>query len=224
MKHMMKKVLALVLGCALGLGVLAGCGSSFSADGLVKGNLDLIYLNQYTDEYLKSVDMTAEEADAEYEAGIDVEVEYFASYFDIVLDACDDTIETQLTEMYHRIYGHSKYEVGGVSKSGDTYLVQLTVYPIDIMQKVKDEDAESFITDWSARLENGEFDPEDPDYETKLETAWAQAIIDMMNARIDTIGYLEPQTISVQVNKNENDLYTIDDSDFSRIDSLIIQY
>lgn len=224
MKHMMKKALALVLGCALGLGVLAGCGSSFSADGLVKGNLDLIYLNQYTEDYLKSVDMTAEEADAEYEAGIAVEVEYFASYFDIVLDACDATIESQLTEMYHRIYDHSKYEVGGVSKNGDTFLVQLTVYPIDIMQKVQEEDAEGFINDWSARLESGEFDPEDADYETKLETAWAQAIIDMMNARIDTIGYLEPQTISVQVNKNENDLYVINDSDFSRIDSLIIQY
>lgn len=224
MKHIVKKVLALALGCVLGLGVLAGCGSSFSADGLVKGNLDLIYLNQYTDDYLKSVDMTAEEADAEYEAGIAVEVEYFASYFDIVLDACDETIEPQLIEMYHRIYDASKYEVGGVSKNGDTFLVQLTVYPIDIMQKVQEEDAEGFISDWSARLESGEFDPEDPDYETKLETAWAQAIIDMMNARIGSIGYLEPQTVSIQVNKNENDLYTIDENDFSRIDSLIIQY
>lgn len=224
MNRIVKKLLALALGCALGLGVLTGCGNTFTADALVQGNLDLIYLNQYNDDYLNIVSMTAEEANAQYEEGIAMEVQYFADYYDIVLDACDETIEPQLAEMYRQIYSHSKYEVGSVSKNGETFLVQLTVYPMDIMQKVQNEDAEGFVADWSARLEGGEFDPEAPDYETKLETAWAQAIIDMVKGRIDTIGYLEPQTISVQVNKNEQDLYVIDDGDFSRIDSLIIQY
>lgn len=221
MKHTMKKALALLLGAMLCLGVLAGCGSSFSADGLVKGNLDLIYLNQYTDEYLKSVDLTADEADAEYEAGIAVEVEYFASYFELVLESCDETIEPQLTEMYHQIYDHSKYEIGGVSKNGDTYLVEVTIYPIDIMQKVLDEDVEGFLADWTARMEAGEIDAND---ESALETAWAQGIIDMVTARIATIGYLEPETISVQVVKDADGVYAIADSDFSRIDGLIISY
>ena len=42
-----------VISAVLCLGVLSGCGSSFSATDLVKGNLDLIYLNQYTDTYLR---------------------------------------------------------------------------------------------------------------------------------------------------------------------------
>ena len=46
----------------------------------------------------------------------------------------------------------------------------------------------------------------------------------MVSARIDSIGYLDPQTISVQVVKGEDNVYVIDDSDFSRIDSLIIAY
>ena len=46
----------------------------------------------------------------------------------------------------------------------------------------------------------------------------------MVSARIDSIGYLDPQTISVQGVKGEDNVYVIDDSDFNRIDSLIIAY
>ncbi len=52
MKRTLKKLLALALSAAVCAGLLAGCGS-FSASDLVKSNLDLIYLDQYTDDYLK---------------------------------------------------------------------------------------------------------------------------------------------------------------------------
>lgn len=219
MKHNVKKLLALALSAVLCLGVLSGCGSSFSATDLVKGNLDLIYLNQYTDEYLKSVDLTKDEANQQYEDGIAVEVEYFCNYFSVVLDYCDDTIEPQITDLYHQIYEHSKFEVGGESKNGDTYLVELTVYPIDIMQKVMDEDSETITATWEEMNAAGGLDTEEA-----YETAWAQLIIDTVSARVESIGYLEPQTISVQVTKGSDNLYTIDSNDFSRIDGLIIAY
>lgn len=99
--------------------------------------------------------------------------------------------------------------------------MQLTVYPIDIFQKVNDEDSEAFLADMQKRAEAGEFvNMTDDEYEV----VWAQAIIDMVSARIDSIGYLDPQTISVQVVKGEDNVYVIDDSDFNRIDSLIISY
>ncbi len=219
MKHNVKKLLALALSAVLCLGVLSGCGSSFSATDLVKGNLDLIYLNQYTDEYLKSVDLTKDEANQQYEDGIAVEVEYFCNYFSVVLDYCDDTIEPQITDLYHQIYEYSKFEVGGESKNGDTYLVELTVYPIDIMQKVMEEDSETITATWEEMNAAGGLDTEEA-----YETAWAQLIIDTVSARVGSIGYLEPQTISVQVTKGADNLYTIDSNDFSRIDGLIIAY
>ena len=221
MRRNLKKVLAIALAAVLCLGVLAGCGSSFSADGLVKGNLDLIYLNQYTDSYLKSVGLTKEEANQQYEDGIAVEVSSFANYFNIELDTCDESIETEIADLYRRIYSYSKYEVGGVSKNGDTYLVELTIYPIDIMRTVMSEDVEAFGEDWQARGAAGEFDEMT---EEEFETAWAESIIDMVKARVTTIGYLEPETISVQVAKSDAGLYTISENDFNRIDSLIIDY
>lgn len=220
MKKAMKKGLALVLSVLMCVGILTSCGNSFSAGDLVQGNLDLIYLNKYTDEYLEKVGLTKEEADAQYEQGIDVEVDFFCEYFSIVEESCDESIHQQIVDLYHTIYKNAKYEVGGVSKNGDTYLVELTVYPIDTIQKVMLEDADAFSESWKQRVESGEFEGLD---DSALETAWAQAVIDMVSARAATVGYGEPQTISVQVVNGANG-YVIDDKDFGRIDALIIAY
>lgn len=214
------KVMALALAAALCLGLLSGCGS-FSASELVKSNLDLIYLDQYSDDYLKKVGLDKEQAEQQYEGGLEVEAEYFADLFSIELDTCGDEVLQQIIDLYRQIYTHSKYEVGTESRSGDTYLVQLTVYPIDIFQKVADEDTDSFWENMQTRADAGEFaDMTDEEYED----VWAQAVIDMVAARIDSIDYLDPQTISVQVVKDDDGVYSIDTSDFNRIDSLMIAY
>ena len=214
------KVMALALAAALCLGLRSGCGS-FSASELVKSNLDLIYLDQYSDDYLKKVGLDKEQAEQQYEGGLEMEAEYFADLFSIELDTCGDEVRQQIIDLYRQIYTHSKYEVGTESRSGDTYLVQLTVYPIDIFQKVADEDTDSFWENMQTRADAGEFaDMTDEEYEV----AWAQAVIDMVAARIDSIDYLDPQTISVQVVKDDDGVYSIDTSDFNRIDSLMIAY
>ena len=98
MKRTLKKLLALALSAAVCVGLLAGCGS-FSASDLVKSNLDFIYLDQYTDDYLKKVDLTKEEAHQQYEQGIQMEVQAFASYFNIDLDLCDSSISDEIADL-----------------------------------------------------------------------------------------------------------------------------
>lgn len=222
MKKTMKKGLALVLSALMCVGILTSCGNSFSAGDLVQGNLDLIYLNKYTDDYLEKVQLTKEEADAQYEQGIDVEVDFFCEYFSIVQESCDESIRDQIVELYHTLYQNAKYEIGGVSKNGDTYLVELTVYPIDTIRKVMTEDSEAFAEEWTERLEAGEFEGMS-DGDPELETAWAQAVIDMVKARTASVGYGDPQTISVQVVNGDNG-YIIDSKDFGRIDAMMIDY
>lgn len=222
MKKAIKKGLALVLSALMCVGILTGCGSSFSAGDLVQGNLDLIYRNKCTDEYLEQVGMTMGEVNAQYEQGIDMEAEFFCEYFSIVEDSCDESIHQQIVDLYRTMYQSAKYEVGGVSKNGDTYLVELTIYPIDTIHKVMTEDADAFSTAWAERISSGEFEGLS-DGDPALETAWAQAVIDMVNARLAEISYGEPQTISVQV-VNSGSGYGIDDQDFARIDALMIDY
>ena len=213
-------MLALVLGAAVCAGLLTGCGSSIFASELVKNNLDAIYLDQYTYDFLKRIDMTKEEAHQQYEQGIQTEVQFFANYFDIDLDLCDSSISDEITDLYHQIYPHSKYEVGDTSINGETYLVSLTVYPIDVIDQAMAHSTE-FGENWQERIDSGEFDNMT---EAQAEEAWANAIIDLVSAQLDSIGYLEPQTISVQCVKDDDGFYYIDSSDFKRIDALMIDY
>lgn len=46
----------------------------------------------------------------------------------------------------------------------------------------------------------------------------------MVNEHVSSIGYLDAQTISVQVLQDDEGLYSMDEDDFSRIDGYIIQY
>ncbi len=202
------------------LGVLSGC-SSFSAADLVKNNLDLIYLDQYSDEYLKKVNLDKAQAEQQYQEGLNVEADVFANLFNIELDSCDDAVKEKILALYRQIYSHSKYEVGTESRNGDTYLVQLTVYPIDIFAKVIEEDVEEFGNTMQSREAAGEFaDLTDAEFEA----VWAQAVIDMVSGHLNSIGYLDAQTISVQVVQDDDGAYSIDSSDFQRIDSLMIAY
>lgn len=219
MRATVKKWLTIAVCAALAAALLAGCGlASFDPKAHLQGNLDAQYLNKYSDEYLNSVVNTKEELEKAYDDGLDVEADYFIEYFGIVIDKCTDSVKTEIKDMYKEIYSHAKYEVGDASKSGDTYLVSLTVYPIDIVQKVVNEDWDAFAEAWQA---------DDTLYdmtEEEFETAWAEGVIGLFKARLDSIDYLEPETISVQIVKDESGIYTISSNDFQRIDSLIIQY
>lgn len=232
MKLKRGKALIFLVVLALFVGILSGCASVellskylseyiFSATELVQGNMDITYLNQYTDEYLQSVDMTVAEADAYYEDGLAAEKEYFASYFNIYLDLCPDSVDQRITDLLDNIYSHSKYEVGEQTTSGDTYLVSVTIYPIDIIDCFYEDDWETLQEQLTEIDESGALEEMT---EEEQETWWAESILDLLEARLDSIGYLDPETISVQVSPDEDGIYSISDNDFYRIDSLIIAY
>lgn len=118
-------------------------------------------------------------------------------------------------ELYKEIYSHSRYEVGESTKVDDTtYGVQLTIYPIDIMQKVVDQ-SEPVITE----LNNQTFDT----YEA-YDAAWAEAFIQLCRDNLDSVGYLDPVEMVVQVKRDDNNVWTIYEDDFQDIDLAMIHY
>lgn len=215
------KICSALAALVLCLTALTACGGGFDAASLLKGNLDVIYLGTCDDSHLKSVGLTREEANEYYEEGILVEADYFADYFQSDYDSLSEATQQKIVDMYKQIYAKSKYELGNTTKNGETYLVSLTVYPIDIISKYVDEDFDAFYDDFEARLNNGEFDSLS---DAEFEELWINEIIDGVSARLDKIDYLEPEVISVQIAKDSDGYYTITDNDFQRIDSLIIQY
>lgn len=199
--------------------LLVGCGkATYDPKVQVQGNLDAQYLNKYSEDYLKTAVNTKEELDRIYEKGLELEAEYFINYFDIRIDQCPDGTKDRIIRLYRNIYAKSKYEVGDAAKSGENYLVSVTIYPIDIFKKIIDEDMDPLMDNW--RKDDTLYNITDEE----LETEWADRVIKMCEARLGSIGYLEPETVSVQIIKNEEGYYTINGSDVNRIDKLIIMY
>lgn len=217
--HKIKAHLAGLL-CLLCL-LLAGCAARFDAAALVQGNIDVVYRGVYDAAYLGQVGMTEEEAAAIYEDALQTEAAYFAGYFDIDTALAGDDVMPQLVELYRTVYAQTKYELGTVTEDGEDYLVELTVYPIDVFRRFIDEDSENFMQTWREKLASAEFADKT---EQEIEAAWAADLIAAVSARVDTLGYLEPQTIQVRVTQDAAGSYTIADADWDKIDELILSY
>ncbi len=212
---------------ALFLLLLVGCSgdkTDFPAAQLLQGNLDLIYQGVYSPEYLEMTNLSEEQAQTAYENALATEAETFAEYFDIDKEMLSEATQSRIIELYRQIYAKSSYEIGAAAKdNGETesYSVQLTVNPLDIIQNFMNEDSEAFIAAWQARLDSGEFDGADA--ATRNE-AWTLAIINLLEARLDSIGYLDAETIVVHISQNADGEFAINSDDFAAIDKLIIKY
>jgi hypothetical protein len=208
------------------LPLLSGCAgdkTDFSAVKLLQGNLDLIYLGAYDSEYLELTNLTEEAAQTAHEEALLTEAGYFADYFDISQEKLSEATASRIVELYRSIYAKSRYETGTAAKEGESgnYSVELTIYPIDIMQKFMNEDSEALLADWQVKRDSGELAELSEDERNE---AWAQDILELLEARLDTLGYLEPQTITVHISQNENGEYIINADDFENADRLIIKY
>ncbi len=217
----MRRIRSLAAVCLLSL-VLGGCSLFASplldAQLLVQGNLDVVYLNQPSEDYLQLVSSTEEEARQDYEDGIWVEVDAAASYFYIDLELCDESISQRLYDLLCSIYAYSSYQVGEATQTETGYVVEVTVDPIDIFQKMLEEDYDDAYEEiWA----NQDFTSAT---EEEYETAWAQFILELLEARLDSIGYLEAVTVSVHVEQNDEGYYAITDEDFSQVDWYILSY
>ena len=204
-----------------------GCdllGSSFDASDYIKGGLDSIYLGVHSKDYVDMVIDSEADLKATYEEGLRVEADFFMQYFDIEADYIPESMVNEIINLLREIYTHSRYTVGEAVKSGDNHLVSVTIYPIDIIQKVIENDFNPFLEEWYEMGSRGEFDEMSPE---EFESLWARNIIDMTKRHVNSIGHLEPTTISVQVELNRvggRDIFSVNDADLARIDSFIIAY
>jgi len=222
MKKLLKLLALPLIVCVMAV-CLTGCSVTFDASAFIKGNLDSLYLGTADAEFLDIVSNTEEELKQSHEAALLVETEYFFNFFDIVEDFVPPDMKVEVIEMYRQIYSNAKYEVGEATQTGDDYLVDVTIYSIDIIQKVL-EDFDDFMSAWYDRQEDGDF--EDMSVE-EFETQWAREVINFVKARIGNIGHLEPETISVRLVSHSSDgsnFYTISEDDMRRVDTLIITY
>jgi len=202
---------------------LTGCSDTFDASAFIKGNLDYLYLGTVSEEFLKIVSDTEESLKQIHEATLQAEAEYFFKFFDIVEDFIPPEMKGEVIDMYRLIFSNAKFEVGEATQTEDDYLVDVTIYPIDIIQIVL-EDFDDFLIAWYDRQEDGLIDDQSVE---DFETQWAGEVINLVRGKLSRIGHLEPETISVRIVSQTSDgsnYYTISEEDMRRVDTLIITY
>ncbi len=220
----MKKRIALLLVMAMIATVtFAGCGGTTKDDFAqvyVQGILDTLYRGQYNSDFLAITNYeSTDQLEKEYENGILAEADYFAYYFKVSKLTADT--KTDITDLYKDLYGFSKYQVNPSTGTDGVYTVDVVISPIDVIQKVTQEDLPDYLESLRESFEDGAFEDLT---EVEYEDAYALGIIALIENRMKNVGYLEDETITVQLVKDKGGLYYIQDGDLAAIDEHIIKY
>lgn len=218
MGNKMKKIITGLLLYVLIAGLCACGESKIDAEAFTDQAMKARLTGEAEDDYSKLSGIKQADAATAYEQVLMDEQAYFASYFDIDLTKCSEETGQRIIDLYRKLFPQGKYEVGTSTQSGDSYLVSLTIMPMDIVRQVREKDWQQFQLDWVADYEDlYEMEPEE------LEEEWASRILELFEARLDDVEYLEPETISIQIVQQEG-AYRISETDVKRIDTLLIKY
>ncbi len=232
MESKTKRIIALILALSLCAALLAGCAKDeppepeetptvFDPAAYVKGGLDAVYLGEYSDEYLAMLGGETKASCAErYERGIQVSLEVFCEYFGIELAQCSESVRSELTELMHKMYKTASYRLGTPVQDGESYSVEVTVSPIAAVAKAAQEDYPAFAKGAAERIANGELDKSSQSFIDW----WARSICDMVSARLTSAEYLDAQTVTVTLEKNENGTYAFSGTSLADVDALIVSY
>lgn len=222
-----KRGFALLLALLLSLSMLSGCSKLESklwetaAPLLVQGNMELLYLGTYSDEYLSLVNSTQEEAQTYYTDNIEMQTSAFMYVFDVY----DET--DRFNELFQKVCSQIRFTVGQVTQVDEThFLVEVTVEPLDFLQQVYDclDAGLATFDETYGDLAQEAFDAmSDSEYLT-YESVWADGIYDSCTMVVDQPRYLDAVTIQMAVSKTEDGLWAIDDDSIMEFDTAVLYY
>lgn len=229
----MKKLFAAMAAIAMAVSLTA-CGggvTSFDATSYMQGLMDETYLGVFSEDYMKSVDITEEEAQETYETGLETEYYYFSQAFEFDDDYVSDESHQAVIDLLAEIYQHSKYEVKPATKLENGFAVEIIVEPIDIIPLIIEEYMEQFnddfndlYSDMTQEKLDAMSDAEYDDFWTEYENNWVMGIVDLFHEHMEELGHLSAESIIVQFKKDSDGYYGISDTDFSNLDALVLAY
>ena len=204
----MKKVFVTCLAGIMVMATVAGCGK-FDAAGYVTACLDLLTKGE-TEQYMKLTDRTKEQAEQDYEDNIDSMMEGMGE-----VGLSDELTENYRT-LYKDIYKKAKYTVTGAEKMKDKdgYTVTVEVEQMTGLFDDLENEVTSRVMDEMANLS--------PDTtEDELNELVFQTMYDVLQERMDSISYKDPETITVEV-LGEDGVYSITDDGYTDLDEALI--
>lgn len=193
---------------------LAGCGKKDTKQyqTYVKSLIAINYLGA-TKDYINATGASEEDANALYDANVDMLARNLLTYYGINISDVPDLKQDYL-DLARSIYSKVNYSVSKSYKEGSAYYVDVTIYPIDLFNQTADE-ITSYIEQFDAAVRNGDYnDTSLIDYET----SFSNGMVRILNEGCLSMTYAEPVVVTVKIIE-DGDIYYISDSDFRKIDA-----
>lgn len=219
MKNMGKKIryIAFFIGVCV---LLAGCGKKFDASGYTKAVLDVSYKNEIQ-KYVELTGADEKEADKIFEDNLqnnmDIMLQEFSGY------ELPDELEEKYRKLFSDMMKQVKYTVAEAKEvENKNFTVDVKVEPMLIFNDTYQElqkQTEDYATQVSNEVMNGASLPS----ETAMQTHVFEIYHDILRNYLDQgMKYGDPETITVHVNKDDKNVYTIADEDISKIDGKVM--
>ncbi len=229
----MKKLITTLTAGLLAL-TLTACGgglTTFDATAYIQGLMDETYLGKFSEEYMKSVNIDLEEAEKTYRNSLEVEFQYLANAFELDQEYLSEEVYEDALDLLADIYQNARYEVKPATKTEKGFAVEVVVQPYDIVAVIYEEYMEDYgktfnekYTDYTAEKIQAMSDTQYEDFLTEYENDWASGILQLFRDHAAEGGYLDAESIIIQLAPDTDGLYTISDNDFSNLDALILAY
>lgn len=204
MKKKLSRILASLLATIMIVG-LTGCGGDFDAKGYVKAYLDALYKQEYK-SYAEFTDQTVEEAEEQVLAVQREEVEDVYS----ALDLTDEDFEEYFNAAME-INKIVSYEVIEAKKDDDgNFVVTLEIQPVDVFQQFN----EGLMTKMEETFAEA---TEIPDDKTLMDFT-----LDYMKECSANASYGETETIELSVTRDDDNVYTISESDLLTLEEALM--
>lgn len=220
MKNHLKRysrMMLLGLTTALTLTSLTGClhRKKTTYQTYMQNILDVNYKGSF-DGYVDDNDGSKDDAQAMYDDTIDYLSDQLINHYSLA-NADSDEVKSIFNETAKTIYSRAKYEVSQAYKNGDDYYVDVTVYPMDILNQAFD-DVFAYIEESNKKIAAGDFNnTEKEDYEAQF----AQGVADIIQGKSSSMEYRSPVVVSVKIT-DDGDYYCADPSGLSQVDASML--
>lgn len=193
MKKTKKHSILFLLTCMIAV-FTTGCGFNFDASGYVQACLDANAHGEFA-AYAEITNIPVETAEQQFNDRMDEEISYLDAY------NLDETRKAQFRDLFVKMYGSFKYEVGEAVKNDDnSYSVPVTTYKLMVFKDVM-KDGEDFMMDYAQK----EIDAGRTPTEDDLYIIAADFMYDYMSKNLDALEYAEGVSTTVTVAPTSSD-------------------
>ena len=208
MKAIRKRNVSLAMVVVMALTMLAGCGMKpDDAKAYVQATLDAGYKADY-DEYAKITDSTKEDAQKLFDNNIDTVTNSLGFG---ALGATEETTE-KYRELLKEIFAKAKYTVGDVKEKDGGFEVVVNAEPMQIFSGVQDE----LVTKLQEKVAKSGQPKEE-----EINQLAIDMLYDLLTEKLASVTYGEPQSVTVHVTKDSNNVWNITESDLQAVDAAL---